>query len=519
MGLTSGLRRAVVVARDRTSTICADRRRSWGETAERVARMAGAFRALGIEDGDRIAVLTLNSDIYLEAYVAAPWASGVIVPLNIRWSRQENADAVEDCGASLLIVDDAFAEMGRSIAAASGAQLALIYAGNGAAPEDMPAMEDLIRNHEPVADADRGGDDLFGIFYTGGTTGRSKGVMLSHDNIIANSLHALAEGLFPNDTVYLHAAPMFHLADGAATFSLLLKGETHVVVPSFTPEGVMKAIQDHQVTSVLLVPTMIQMLVDHPAIGNYDLSSLKRIIYGAAPITEAVLDRASAKLPGVEFMQAYGMTELSPIATLLHPQDHIGDARAKGRHRSAGRPVIGCEVRIVDADGRPVPDGTVGEVAVRGANVMQGYWNRPEETEKAIVDGWMHTGDGARMDADGYVYIVDRMKDMIISGGENVYSVEVENVVARHPAVAQCAVIGIPDPHWGELVHAVVVPHADARPTAQEIIDFCKQYIAGYKCPRSVEIRDEPLPMSGAGKIMKRDLRQPYWNKTDRRVN
>jgi long-chain acyl-CoA synthetase len=181
--------------------------------------------------------------------------------------------------------------------------------------------------------------------------------------------------------------------------------------------------------------------------------------------------------------------------------------------------VIGCEVRIVDADGRPVPEGTVGEVAVRGANVMQGYWNRPEETEKAIVDGWMHTGDGARMDADGYVYIVDRMKDMIISGGENVYSVEVENIVARHPAVAQCAVIGIPDAHWGELVHAVVVPHADARPTAQEIIDFCKQYIAGYKCPRSVEIRDEPLPMSGAGKIMKRDLRQPYWNKTDRRVN
>jgi long-chain acyl-CoA synthetase len=264
---------------------------------------------------------------------------------------------------------------------------------------------------------------------------------------------------------------------------------------------------------------MIQMLVDHPAIGNYDLSSLKRIIYGAAPITEAVLDRATAKLPGVEFMQAYGMTELSPVATLLHPQEHVGESRAKGRHRSAGRAVIGCEVRIVDADDRPVPVGEVGEVVVRGRNVMMGYWERPEETAKAIVDGWMHTGDGARMDEDGFIYIVDRVKDMIISGGENVYSLEVENVVARHPDVAQCAVIGIPDEHWGEIVHAVVVPKSDARPTAEEIIAFCKQHIAGYKCPRSVEIRDEPLPMSGAGKILKRDLRKPYWEGRDRRVN
>ena len=519
MGITSGLRRTIAIARDRTSTICAGRTRSWGETADRVARIAGAFRALGVEDGDRVALLTLNSDRYIEFYLATPWAGAVIVPLNIRWSRAENADAIEDCGASLLIVDDAFAEMGRAIAAASGSQFALIYAGDEPAPEDMPHIEDLIRNHDPIPDAERSGDDLFGIFYTGGTTGRSKGVMLSHENIITNGLHVLAEGMFPDGTVYLHSAPMFHLADGAATFSLLMKGEPHVIVPSFTPEGVMKAIQEHKVTAALLVPTMIQMLVDHPAIGNYDLSSLKRIIYGAAPITEAVLDRATAKLPGVEFMQAYGMTELSPVATLLHPQEHVGESRAKGRHRSAGRAVIGCEVRIVDADDRPVPVGEVGEVVVRGRNVMMGYWERPEETAKAIVDGWMHTGDGARMDEDGFIYIVDRVKDMIISGGENVYSLEVENVVARHPDVAQCAVIGIPDEHWGEIVHAVVVPKSDARPTAEEIIAFCKQHIAGYKCPRSVEIRDEPLPMSGAGKILKRDLRKPYWEGRDRRVN
>ena len=218
-------------------------------------------------------------------------------------------------------------------------------------------------------------------------------------------------------------------------------------------------------------------------------------VYGASPISEAVLGRAIASLPNVHFTQAYGMTELSPIATLLHWKEHVGEGRAKGRHRAAGRATLGCEVRIVDADDKPVPHGIVGEIVVRGDNVMMGYWERPEEIARAVIDGWMHTGDGGYMDEDGFVFVVDRVKDMIISGGENVYSVEVENAVTQHPAVAQCAVIGIPNERWGEQVHAVVVTKSGAKVSADELIEFCKTLIAGYKCPRSVEISENALPL------------------------
>ena len=247
---------------------------------------------------------------------------------------------------------------------------------------------------------------------------------------------------------------------------------------------------------------MIQMLVDHPGIGGRDLSSLRQIVYGASPISEALLDRAMACLPGVRFVQAYGMTELSPGATVLMPEEHVGAGRAKGRHRSGGRALLGVEVKIVDTEDRPVGPGTVGEIVVRGDVVMMGYWNRPEETAKAVIDGWMHTGDGGYMDEDGFVYIVDRIKDMIITGGENVYSTEVENVVAQYPGVLQCALIGIPDPRWGEAVHAVVVVKAGTTVDAADLIAFCKERIAGYKCPHSVDVRTDPLPMSGAGKIL-----------------
>jgi long-chain acyl-CoA synthetase len=264
---------------------------------------------------------------------------------------------------------------------------------------------------------------------------------------------------------------------------------------------------------------MIQMLVDHPALGSYDLSPLKNVLYGASPISEALLDRAIAALPGVRFIQAYGMTELSPLATVLHWNEHIGEGRAKGRHRSAGRALLGCEVRIVDADHNLLPFGEIGEIIVRGDNVMMGYWERPEETARAIIDGWMHSGDGGWMDEDGFVYVVDRLKDMIITGGENVYSIEVENAVARHPAVAQCAVIGIPSKRWGEQVHAVVVKKSGAKVSADELIAFCKTLIAGYKCPRSVDISETPLPLSGAGKILKRELRKSFWEGRERRVS
>jgi long-chain acyl-CoA synthetase len=518
MSITHGLRRALQINAGGTAMLFGDQRQTWADVGERVARLAGALRGLDCAAGERVAVLMLNQARYLELYFAVAWAGGVIVPVNTRWSEAEIEDSLRDCRPRILVVDDAFAEMGGKIAQRMGS-LRLVHADDGTTPSGAENYEGLIASAPPVPDAMRGGDDLAGIFYTGGTTGRSKGVMLSHRNLMANAFNALAEGLFPGDSIYLHAAPMFHLANGAAMYSLMLSGGTNVLIRGFAPEPVMQAIERYRVNEILLVPTMIQMLVDHPAIGSHDLSSLRRIAFGASPMSEALLDRAMAILPHIKFVQAYGMTELSPIATILHHEEQVGAGRALGRHRSGGRGTFGVQVRIAGADDETVPLGTVGEICVSGDVVMQGYWERPDETARAVVDGWMHTGDGGYMDKDGFVYVVDRIKDMIVTGGENVYSAEVENIVALHPAIAQCAVIGIPNEQWGESVHAVVVPKAGASVDADELIAFCRQRIAGYKCPRSIQVRDMPMPMSGAGKILKRDLRAPFWQGKERRVN
>jgi long-chain acyl-CoA synthetase len=519
MNVTHGLRRVLQINPDGLATVFGNRRRSWREIGERVSRLGAGLRSLGVSGGDRVAALCQNSDRYLEIYLGTAWAGAVIVPLNIRWSPLENEDAMRDCRARILFVDKAFATVGAALARKLPG-IKLIYADDGDTPAGMDNYEALVSRSEPVPDAMRAANDLAGIFYTGGTTGRSKGVMLSHGNLMASAMNALGEGFLRGGSpIYLHAAPMFHLANGAAMYALLLSGGSNVIISPFTPEGVMAAIQNERVTEVMLVPTMIQMLVDHPALGSYDVSSLREVLYGAAPISEALLGRAMKALPTTQFTQAYGMTELSPIATMLHWKEHIGDGRAKGRHRGAGRATLGCEVRIVDTDDKPVPRGTVGEIVARGDNVMMGYWERPEETAKAVIDGWMHTGDGGYMDDDGFIYVVDRVKDMIISGGENVYSIEVENALTQHPAVAQCAVIGIPHEHWGEQVHAVVVTRSGAKVTATELIDFSKTLIAGYKCPRSIDISENPLPLSGAGKVLKRELREPFWKSRERRVS
>jgi long-chain acyl-CoA synthetase len=517
---TYGLHRALLLNRDRTAFWFGDRHRSWAEVADRVARLAGALKHLGVGKGDRVAVLMLNQDRYLELYLGTAWTGAVIVPLNVRWSAIENEDALRDCRPQILITDSTFASMSGELAGKLGI-IRLVYADDfaGNSPASALDYEEMIGSASPVPDAEARDGDLAGIFYTAGTTGRSKGVMLSHRNLMANSRNMLADQLTDEDAVYLHAAPMFHLANSAEMYLNFLAGSGNAIVRAFTADGVAQAIERYKVTHTLLVPTMVQMLVDHPSVDQYDLSSLRSILYGASPMNEAVLERAMKKLPEVEFTQAYGMTELSPCATVLPWQDHLGEARKKGRHRSAGRPAFMVDVRVVDAYDRPVPPRTVGEIVARGENVMLGYWERPEETAKAVVDGWMHTGDGGYMDGDGYVYVVDRIKDMIISGGENVYSAEVENCVAQHPAVAQCAVIGIPSDQWGEAVHAIVVRKTGVAVAADDIIAFCRERIAAYKCPRSVDIRDDTSPLSGAGKILKRELRALFWDGKTRAVN
>lgn len=519
MYLTQALHRAVQQHPDRMAVRCGARQRTFRELAERVARLAGALQALGMQNGERVAMLSLNSEHYLEYQMAVPWGGGVLNPSNTRWSAAEILYSLNDSGSTILLVDEAFRGLVEQFRGEAATLRDVIYCGDGEAPPGMHGYEALIAGAEPVPDAVRRGEDLAGIFYTGGTTGFPKGVMLSHANLCSSGLAARAEGLAAAGGTYLHAAPMFHLADMGIAMSHWLEGNTHSVIPAFRPELVLDTIERDHVTHMLLVPTMIQILVDHPAMKeSRDLSSLQLIAYGASPMSEAVLDRAMTALPGVSFVQAYGMTELSPLATVNPAWYHTPEGRKLGKLRSAGRATFCTEVRIVDAEDREVPRGTVGEVAVRGPNVMQGYWKRPAETAAAVRDGWMHTGDGGYMDEDGFVFVVDRVKDMIISGGENVYSAEVENALAQHAAVACCAVIGIPSVEWGESVHAVVVLKPDVQATAEALIAHCKTLIAGYKCPRSVEFRDA-LPMSGAGKILKNELRKPFWQGQARQVN
>jgi acyl-CoA synthetase (AMP-forming)/AMP-acid ligase II len=518
MYLTQGLHRAFQQKPDSIATIFQGRKRSFREIATRVAKLAGALQGLGMKAGDRVGMLSLNSDRYLEYYLGVYWAGGAVNPANIRWTAAEIAYSLDDCETAILIVDDTFKVMAQGLKDTCKSLKVLIHVGDGEQPAGMLSYEGLIADAAPVADAYRSGSDLAGVFYTGGTTGFPKGVMLSHINLASNCLAVLAAGVVTTDSVGLHAAPMFHLADGAFMNAMMAAGGTHVMIPSFTPVGVMQAIQGEQVSASLLVPTMIQMLADHPEVANYKLDSLKSVLYGASPISEAVIDRAMKALPSAAFCQAYGMTELSPVATLLLPKYHLTESRPLGKMRSAGTACTLAEVRIVDGDGKEVPLGTVGEVAVRGPGVMLGYWNKPTETAAAVRDGWMHTGDGGRMDEDGFVFIVDRIKDMIVTGGENVYSIEVENALLKHPAVAQCAVIGIPSEQWGELVHASVVLKPGAQATPESIIEHCKPLIANYKCPRSVAFL-EALPLSGAGKILKNKLREPFWKDTQRNVS
>jgi len=519
MYLTQGLHRAMQRSPQATATLYQGRRRTFQEFGRRVAKLAAALVKLGLRPGDRVAMLSLNSDRYLEYYLAVVWAGGVVNPVNIRWTAPEIVYALKDCEASMLVVDENFRAMAEGFRKDVKSLRHVIYAADGGqAPGDMLPYESLLEEADPIPDACRSGDDLAGVFYTGGTTGFPKGVMLSHASMIASGLSILASGHMPQQPVTLHAAPMFHLADVAVIICQMLTGGTNVIVPAFNPAPVMESIQREKINWVLFVPTMIQMMVDHPARKDYDLSSLELMIYGASPMSEAVLDRAQAALPATKFMQAYGMTELSPIATLLPPYYHTAEGRKQGKVRSAGYATTVTEVKIVDPFGNEAPRGKVGEIAVKGPVVMLGYWNKPAETKAAVRDGWMHSGDAAYMDDEGFVFIVDRVKDMIVSGGENVYCVDVENAIAKHPAVATCAVIGIPHDKWGEAVHAVVVLKPGATATAEAIQAHCRELIAGYKCPSSVEFR-ESLPLSGAGKVLKTRLREPFWKGKSRRVN
>jgi long-chain acyl-CoA synthetase len=516
--LTQGLRRAVQIKPNGASTAFASRRRTWHQTLDRVARVAGALSALNVHRGDRVAILAQNSDRYFELMYAIPWAGAAMVPINTRLAAPEIEYILADSGAVALFIDGAMAHHLSTLDGKRRGVREIIWLDDIASPEGMLHYEDLTA-YETADDAGAANDDLAGLFYTGGTTGRAKGVMLSHTNLVVNAMNAVAGMGFKGDTAYIHSGAMFHLADGASSFGVTMTGGRHAFVPRFEPVEVLQTIASEKITHAQFVPTMINMLVNHSRFKEFDLSTLSFILYGASPMPEGVLRKAIEVMPHVRLMHGYGMTEAAPIVTLLDPKYTTLSGPFAGRLKSCGQVALGCEVKVVDADRKEVPRGTTGELAVRGANIMTGYWNKPDETAAVLENGWYYTGDGAYMDREGFVFIVDRLKDMIISGGENVYSAEVENAISLIPGVGEVAVIGVPDEQWGERVHAIIVAKPGVTLTADDVMTHCRDQIAGYKCPKSVDFRATALPLSGAGKVLKRELREPYWKGYTKAVN
>jgi long-chain acyl-CoA synthetase len=519
MQIAQTVRRAALLRPDRPAMVDGDVRYDWRQFEARIAGIAGGLRALGLAPGDRVAMLGHNTHRYVEFLFATLWAGGIAVPVNTRWAGPEVRHALDDSGARILVADPDHAEAAEARREEGAALEHLILAADAGERRDgWHHWEDLAAG-APVDDALRGYDDVACLFYTGGTTGRSKGVMLSHANLVTNSMTAMLNMGIREDTVHLHTSPMFHVAGGARAFSVTLAGGTHVMNPRFDVETFLATIERERVTITIIVPTMLARLVEYDGLERFDLSSLRLLSYGASPMPEALLRRAKERLPGIRFLQSYGMTELSPVATVLPPEYHVFEGPDAGYTASAGQPVYNADLMILGDDERSVPTGGIGEVCVRGPMVMKGYWNLPELTADTLRGGWMHTGDAGYLDERGFLFIVDRVKDMIVSGGENVYSAEVEDAIYLHPDVAECAVVGVPSERWGEAVHAVVVPRAGTRPTAESIIEHCRTRIAGYKCPRTVEFREEELPKSGPGKILKTELRAPHWAGRERRLN
>jgi long-chain acyl-CoA synthetase len=489
---------------------------TWAQHGDRVLRLANALDSeLGVEKGDRVAVLAMNSHLYLELYHACYLGAGVVNPLNLRLAPKELAFILKDSGTEVVFVDQIFAGLLEKALPELDGKPKIVLMGGGDVAHDVD-YEELIAAGEPEVPDEPEESDPVVLMYTGGTTGLPKGVVLSQRAEMLNLYHvAVAVGL-GEDRIYLHQTPMFHAASMAALLGIPALGGVSVFIPLFDPPRVMDVIEKYEVNQTVMVPTMIAMVLQHPDFKPERLQSLDYLTYGASPMPGALLERLMELFPDLKITQGYGMTECSSVLTFLTDDDH---RKGGDLLRSAGRAMIGVSLTIQDEKGNALPHGESGEVCARSGNFMDCYWNREKETEEAFRDGWYHTGDMGRLDEHGYLYLIDRVKDMIVTGGENVYSVEVENAIASHRAVAQVAVIGIPHDKWGEQVHAIVVLKEGQQATEEDILEHARQAIAGYKVPKSVEFRTEPIPLSGAMKPLKRELRKPYWEGRERSVN
>lgn len=497
------LLRAERVAKHREGFVCGDVRLTFGEFVSRCRRLGSVLDDVGTKRGDRVAVISFNSIEFIELYCGIPAAGRLQVPLNFRWADAELAYALEDSGANVLFIDrdpGPLADLVDTVIRLdTGDYAARIEAA------DETDFDDTTRS-----------DDVAGLFYTGGTTGASKGVMLTHGNLISNAYNYQMLVPFGPSDVFQVIAPLFHAAGSNSVLQCLYQGVPQVVVPAFDPVATLDQIEAEGVTGTLGVPSMLAAQVEAQVASPRDVSSLKVYAHGGSPIPVEVVRRASAAFPGAEFVHLYGATETSPLITGLRNEEHLLDT---ARATSCGQQVLGVDVTILDADGKDCPVGAPGEVAVSGANVMVGYWNKPKQTDAVLENGRYRTGDVGRIDDEGYLYLLDRSKDMIISGGENVYCTEVEDAIYTHPAVREAAVFGIPDDKWGEAVHAIVVPRPNMDVTPEDIIAHVRTSIAGYKVPRSIDFLETDLPKSGPGKVLKRELRAPFWADRATQIN
>lgn len=497
---------------DGTAFVWGEETLSYGEVARRVDALAASLRSLGLQRGDRVAVFMPNCPQLLEIYFAVWQVGGSVAPLNAQFVPDEVVYHVEDCRARMIFFGDESREAMFKVWDKTDAVEEYICLENPA--EGQRDYETMIREHvgAPQQIEEVSGGDPAWLFYTSGTTGKPKGAVLTHDNLSFVTVGWCADlmHLEPED-VGLHAAPLTHGA-GLHALALTAKAATQIIptVPGFEAETFFDEVERHRVTNTWLVPTQIKRLIVSPALEQYDLSSLQYVVYGGSPMYVEDTKEALRKI-GRVFVQLYGQGETPMTATYLRREDHLADGPEElVRHlASCGHTRTGMEVKILDEEDKELPRGEMGEICVRGPSVCKEYWERPEETAETLRDGWLHTGDLGNMDEHGYIYLVDRKKDMIISGGTNIYPREVEEVMLLHPAVQEVSVFGVPDESWGEATKAVVVLEPGDNVDAEELMDFCVERMASYKKPKSVDFADE-LPKSAYGKVLKRELRAQY---------
>lgn len=516
--------RAATLFGNKTAVVDGNHRFTYCEFAERTNRLANGLLDLGLSPGDRVAYLAYNSYPLLEGYYGVLEAGGILLPINIRLTPRDIAYILNDAGASFLFVDRDFASVLADIWVTLEHKPVVVWLTEapdghlGCLYDDLLARS--LPSEPPAIAVDE--NDVAELFYTSGTTGRPKGVMLTHRNLYLHALDTLIATQATESDIQLHTIPLFHVNGWGTPQSLTAAGGTHVMMRKFDPGEALRLVEEERVTRFYAVPTMLNMILNHPDTATRDLSSLDVVITGGGP-TPPDMVRQGEEILGCDIVGGYGLSETSPILTFASDKSQLAgasDAERRKRRASTGLPIVGVDLVLLDQDGNQVQwDGrSVGEIAVRGNTVMKGYWNDEAATASVLTGGRLRTGDMAVVDPDGYVQIVDRRKDIIVSGGENISTVEIENVLFEHPGVLECAVIGIPDDRWGEVPAAIVTLRPGSTASGNELIDFCRGKLAAFKVPKRIDFA-EALPKGGTGKILKRELREPYWQGHEYRVH